>query len=134
MANETSNPFSIRPSTFISVVILLALAALALYGVEVSPGNLVLIYPWGWELSMQSNLTLVLAFFKGGLIGIFALAFLRIYAARKLEKQMDSFQQTKWKLEDAQTRIQQLEDEKKQLEQFNKTLQAAVEKQHSQEA
>jgi cell division protein FtsB len=121
-----SSPFTIRKSTGVSLLIILLLSIGALGLVDVSPTKIILIYPWGWELVLPSEWAIVVTFLKGGVLGVFLLAFFRKVSEKISANKEDSPQKLAWKMEDALTNIQKLQDENMQLKAFNDTLRQAV--------
>jgi hypothetical protein len=111
-------------ATFLSLV---ALAAVA-FVVEAYPADMMLRYPWGWELHLDTQWMLALLFLKGG-FSAFILSWLyqAVFGVFRKDKPL-SARKVQFLKDDFNTRIQQLEAEKAQLKAFNETLEAALEK------
>ncbi len=111
-------------ATFLSLLVLAAVAFI----VETYPNQMMLRYPWGWELHLDSQWMLALMFLKGGFSAfVLSWVYQAVFGVFRKDKPL-SAQKVQFMKDDFATRIQQLEAEKAQLQAFNQTLEAALEK------
>jgi uncharacterized membrane protein len=98
------------------------------FTLEAYPTQLMLRYPWGWELELGTQWMLLITFLKGGVLTlIIGAMYAGVFQWVRKDKPL-SAEKVQWLKDDYTTRIQQLEDEKKQLIAFNTTLETAVQK------
>jgi hypothetical protein len=114
--------------TLYATILTLVVISFAVFTLEPYPTQLMLRYPWGWELELGTQWMLLIVFLKGSLLTLLVGAmYAGVFQLVRKNKPL-SAEKVQWLKDDYTTRIQQLEDEKKQLIAFNTTLENAVQK------